>query len=132
MKILLKLSLITISCTSFFLGADVTKITSMNQLDSLIASTKSLVMKFYADDCPPCKSFAPIYKQISQDTLFGSVAFVEINTQQCPDIALRFRVRSIPTLLFIQDQKVLGTRTGSLSAVQLKDILKNYFSLQNH
>ncbi len=114
---------------NFFLEAAVTHITSMSQLKSVINSNRNVVIKFYADFCPPCKGFAPIYAQISDEGTFNSIVFVEVNTQQYRDIALSYGVQSIPTVIFIKDQKIIGTETGGKGAAQFKNILKNYFSL---
>jgi len=113
---------------SLFLEAEVIHITSLNQLNSIL-KTKNVVIKFYADFCPPCKGFAPIYKQISEEALFNSITFVEVNTQQCRDIASMYGVQSIPTIIFVKNQKIVGTETGSKGAGQFKNMLKNYFSL---
>ena len=114
---------------NFFLEAEVIHITSMNQLKSIIKSSKNVVIKFYADFCPPCKGFAPIYAKISEETLFNSITFVEVNTQQCRDIASAYSVQSIPTIKFVVNQQVVGTVTGRKESNEFKTILKNYFSV---
>jgi len=129
MKYMLKLFFLSISFINFFLEAQVIHITSLNQLKSIISNNKNVIIKFYADFCPPCKGFAPIYAQISEESLFNSIIFVEVNTQQNKDITSFFRVQSIPTIIFIQDQKTIGIETGSKGAGQFKTIINRYFSL---
>jgi thioredoxin 1 len=130
MKYILKLLLVVVSCTNFFLEAQVIHITSMNQLKSIISSAKNVVIKFYADFCPPCKVFAPTYSQISDEAPFNNaIIFVEVNTQQCRDVAAAYGVQSIPTAIFVKNQNIVATHTGAKGAAQFKQMLKNYFSL---
>ncbi len=124
-----KAFLLSIWCLPFFLNAHVVHITSLNQLKSIINSNKNVVIKFYADFCPPCTTFAPIYKNVSEEALFSSLVFVAVNIQQCPDVSSHYGVQSIPTLICIKNGKNIAVERGSKSMISLKSILKKYFSL---
>ncbi|MBY0109708.1 MAG: thioredoxin family protein [Candidatus Babeliaceae bacterium] len=124
-----KLLLLAITCTYLYVQAGVIHIASFDQLSSIIKSTKNVIIKFYADFCPPCKNFAPLYKQVSEEQTFNSVTFVEVNTQQCPDIARSYGVQSIPMMVFVKDQKNIGTQTGGKTIGQFRALIKSYFSL---
>ncbi len=114
---------------NFILEAQVIRVTSYQQLKSIINSSKNVVIKFYADWCQPCKGFAPIYSQISNEPRYSSITFVDVNIQQNSEITNMYGVRSLPTTILVKDQNVVGTVSGAKDAAQFKNILKSYFSL---
>jgi len=85
------------------------------------------LIKFWAEWCLPCKVMAPIVDQVLDDEKFDNVEFISINIDEQPDAAREYSIRSIPTLLLVNngDNRVLKTLVGSASAEQVKEFLSN-------
>ena len=77
------------------------------------------IVDFYADWCGPCQMQTPILEQISQDYQ-GKIYIYKVNTEQSPELASLFRVRGIPSLLFIPINKKPSITSGFMSKEELK------------
>ena len=75
----------------------VEKIESVAADDAALANNGSVFADFYADWCGPCKMVGPLVDKIS-DTVEG-VKFVKVNVDDFPEIAQRYGIMSIPTLI---------------------------------
>ena len=69
---------------------------------------------FYADWCGPCRIIAPFIDLLAGE-YSGSVKFVKLNIDQSPDIARRYDVKSIPTLMIFRSGKPLRRMVGASS-----------------
>ena len=72
-------------------------IESMKEYDEILANNKSVVVDFYADWCGPCKMIGPVLQEVSNEVT--DVTFVKVNVDELGEIAQRYGVMSIPTLI---------------------------------
>jgi thioredoxin 1 len=86
-----------------------------------------LVIDWWAPWCGPCKTFAPIYDQVS-DKVPG-VTFAKVDTDAEPELAAAFEIRSIPTLMLFRERVLLFARPGVLNAAALEDLVTKAKSL---
>ena len=87
--------------------------------DSLVlASDQPVLVDFWAPWCGPCKMIAPILDDIATE-LDGKVKVVKINVDENQQVAAKFGVRSIPTLVIFNEGKVVATQVGALPKNQL-------------
>ncbi|WP_343377689.1 thioredoxin TrxA [Buchnera aphidicola (Formosaphis micheliae)] len=97
-----------------------------NNFEKLITQEKKLlIIDFWAEWCNPCKILSPILEEIAveyQDKL----TIAKINIDKNPNTAPKYSIRGIPALLFFKDSNLLMTKIGSLSKVQLKEILDKH------
>lgn len=78
-----------------------------------------LVIDFWAAWCGPCQQFAPTFSQTAAMTE-PHARFVKINTEQAQELAARFAIRSIPTLLIMRQGKELARLNGALPATEFQ------------
>jgi thioredoxin 1 len=80
------------------------------------------VVDFWAVWCSPCRALTPILEQVAQEYQ-GKVSFYKLNIEESPDIAGRYGIRSIPTLLFFKDGKIQDQLVGLVPLQQLKALV---------
>lgn len=97
------------------------EITDANFEEVVLNSDKPVLVDFWAEWCGPCKSFAPIYEDVSNK--HDDIVFGKIDTESQQELAGHFQIRSIPTLMIFREQVVLFSQPGMLSAEQLEDVI---------
>ena len=78
--------------------------------DQAIAASPLVVVDFFATWCGPCKMLAPILDGIEEET--PDVAFYRVDVDQAPDLARRFGIMSIPTLVFLKNGEEADRSVG--------------------
>lgn len=89
------------------------------EFDRIISNGhKLVVVDFFADWCMPCLMMAPIIEELAED--MKEVKFVKIDVDDNPEISNRYEIRSIPTLIFFRNGKMIDKIVGGMD----EDILK--------
>jgi thioredoxin 1 len=89
-----------------------------DNFETLIKKEK-LIVDFYADWCGPCKMLAPILEELE------GIDVLEINVDEYPELAAKFGVMSIPTLLFYKNGDMVKKNIGYVNASALNQIIEN-------
>jgi thioredoxin 1 len=93
----------------------------------LETSTKPVFLDFWADWCGPCKMLGPTFERLAEK--FGEqVTFAKVNVDELPDIANKFSIRSIPTLILLQGGNVVEKLVGLRSEQELAQVLSSVAS----
>lgn len=80
------------------------------------------VIKFYADWCGPCKTYAPVFDKVMSES---NVEYENINVDKdTTGLAAKYKVRSIPLTVFINEDGTSTKELGSLSEEKLKQLIK--------
>jgi len=80
------------------------------------------VIKFYADWCGPCKSYAPIFDKVVNEI---KVDYVKVNLDKDTDgLAAKYKIRSIPATVFINEDGTFTKEVGLLTEDKLKQLIK--------
>ncbi|MDH3664408.1 MAG: thioredoxin domain-containing protein [Alphaproteobacteria bacterium] len=77
-----------------------------------------LLIDFWPAWCGPCKSMAPQFARAAT-TLEPHMRLLKIDIDQSPDLASRFSIRSVPTLLLLRDGKEIARTSGAMNAQQI-------------
>ena len=85
-------------------------------------STGTTLVDFYADWCGPCRMLSPIIESVA-DSLSGHVNVVKVDVDKSPNLARRFNVKGIPTLLVVKDGNVVNRKTGMGTREQLLEFV---------
>jgi thioredoxin len=92
-----------------------------DNFNSTVSGDGLILVDFWAEWCPPCKMFGPVFEKASErhpDAVFGKV-----DTEAQPEIAAAFDITSIPTLLIIRDSVVLYAQPGALPEKALEELI---------
>ncbi len=92
--------------------------------ETVAASDKPIIVDFWAEWCGPCKMIAPILGEIATEQPGLTVA--KLNVDENPDIAMRFNVMSIPTLLVFHQGEVRKRLVGAKGKGQLLQELDEF------
>lgn len=94
------------------------KITNENY-EALMSDSKPLVIDFWAEWCGPCVSIAPIVDELSAEYA-DKVNIGKCNVDSNDDIVALYRIRNIPTLVFIKGGQVVDKHVGAISRNDLQ------------
>jgi thioredoxin 1 len=90
--------------------------------EKTITDNKIVMIDFWAPWCGPCRSFAPLYEEISEK--YPNIVFAKVNTEEEKDLAGQFQIRSIPTLMIFKEQIIFFSQAGALPESALEDVIK--------
>ena len=77
-----------------------------------------VVVDFWAPWCGPCKMMAPAFEETAR-RMEPAVRFAKLNTDAAQDVAARFQIRSIPTLIVFKDGREVARQPGAMGVDQL-------------
>ena len=97
----------------------------MEKFDQLIQSSKPVLVDFYAEWCGPCMMMKPRLLDVAE-RIGDQAKIVEVDIDIEKELAERFHIQSVPTLIIFKDGKQRWRQSGIISANALTTVLKNY------
>src|SRR5918999_5524801 len=94
-------------------------LTQQNFDEALAGSQGLMMVDFWAEWCGPCLAIAPVLDELARAST-GRVTLAKVNVDENPGLAARYGVRSIPTILFVKDGKVVDEVIGAVPKTQLQ------------
>ena len=89
--------------------------------EEVVSSNDTVFVDFWASWCGPCRMFAPVFEEASEQ--HPDAVFAKVNTEAEQDLAQAFGIMSIPTLMVFRNQIVLYSQPGALPASSLDDLI---------
>ena len=90
-------------------------------LEATVTGNDVVIIDFCAPWCGPCKSFGPIYEEVSEK--YDDIVFAKVNTEVEQGIAAHFQIRSIPTLMIFREQIIVFAQPGMIPGSALEDLI---------
>ena len=95
--------------------------------DKALASGQLLMVDFWAEWCGPCKMLAPVIEELGGE-YEGKAVVGKINVDEEQELAIRYGVMSIPTVIFFKDGEEVARKVGVLPVAQFTEVLDNYLN----
>ncbi|GIJ25797.1 thioredoxin [Micromonospora qiuiae] len=90
--------------------------------DQVTESDGIVLVDFWADWCGPCKRFAPVYERSSEK--HSDITFGKVDTEAQQELAAKFEIRSIPTIMAIRDGVIVFAQPGALPESALENLIE--------
>jgi len=90
--------------------------------EDVISSKISVLVDFWAEWCGPCKMIGPILEELATE-LDGKIKIVKVNVDENNKTAVKFSIRSIPTLMMIKEGEVQAQHIGAASKSQIQEFI---------
>lgn len=97
------------------------KVSNENFESEVLKSDKTVLIDFYADWCGPCKMLSPIVEQFAKE--HSDIKVVKINIDDNQDLAVKYGVVSIPTLIVIKNGEEYNRIVGLVSKSEIEKII---------
>lgn len=97
---------------------------SSNFNEEIMNTDKLVLIDFFATWCGPCKMLSPIISKIANE-YSGSIKVCKVNVDENQDLALKYNVMSIPTLIFLKNGKVVKSSVGFCPKSELNKIIND-------
>ena len=100
------------------------KVNDENFDAQVLKSSKPIVVDFWAEWCGPCKMLTPVIEEIASENE-GKYVIGKVNVDECPDIAAKYGIRSIPCLLYFKNGKVEKQTVGVVEKSEIESSLES-------
>ncbi len=103
------------------------QVTDDNFNDTVTNAKMPVLLDFYADWCGPCKIIGPIIDELAEE-YEGRALVAKINTETNPQLSQHFKIKSIPTIMFVHKGKLVERFQGIVPKPNLQEILDEYIA----
>ncbi len=94
------------------------------EMDALVAAGRPVIIDLYAEWCAPCKMMAPIFARVAEAAA-GKAEFVKIDIDVRPELADRYGVMSVPTIIGIAGGEIRYNASGVMNEPALRELADN-------
>jgi thioredoxin 1 len=92
-----------------------------DNFEQVVTGNDTVIVDFWAPWCGPCRAFAPVFEATAEKN--PDVVFAKVNTEEEPELAGSFSIRSIPTLMVFREKVILYSQPGALPASALESVV---------
>ena len=100
------------------------KVITNTNFQETIAGDKPVMIYFWATWCGPCRILSPTVDEIAEEYA-DRITVAKCNVDDAEDIAMQFRIMSIPTLIFLKNGEVVDKRVGVVSKDEIVSIINS-------
>ena len=106
------------------MSENILSITTESWDKEVIQSSSLVVIDFWGTHCRPCKTIAPIIEELAKEYT-GRAKVVKLNVEESPEIASRYKIIGVPTIMFLKNGNVMERIVGAVPKEQLKSKLES-------
>ena len=103
-------------------AAETIHLTDQNFDETLTATPGLVMVDFWAEWCGPCRAIAPVLEELAEASE-GRVTLMKVNVDENHGLAVRYAIRSIPTIVFFKDGAAVDRVVGAAPRAVLRDIV---------
>jgi len=96
------------------------KVATNTNFDDLLQDGKLVIVDFWATWCGPCRMLSPLLDEVEEE-MADKVTVVKVNVDDADEIAMKFRIMNIPTLLFFKGGQLVDKTVGAMPKNVLVD-----------
>ena len=96
----------------------------MKTFDEIINSVKAVLVDFFAEWCGPCKTMAPILKEV-KSRLGEEANIIKVDVDKNQDASIKYGIRSVPTLILFKNGKEVWKQSGVVPAESLIQVIRS-------
>ena len=89
------------------------KIATNTSFDALLQDEKLVIVDFWAVWCGPCRMLSPLLDEVEEE-MADKITVVKVNVDDADEIAMRYRIMSIPTLIFFKNGQMVDKTVGAM------------------
>lgn len=89
----------------------------------VVDSAKPVFVDFWAEWCGPCRMVGPVVEELAKD-YEGKVEFVKVNVDEANELAAKYNIFSIPTLMLLNKGQVVAQQVGAASKESYKNMIE--------
>lgn len=95
------------------------------EIDAAVEAAPLAMVDFWAEWCGPCKMLSPVIEELAQE-FDGKVLVGKVNVDEEPELARRFGVMTIPTVVFLKNGKEVERKVGAMPAAVFRGVLDKH------
>ncbi|MDA9003274.1 thioredoxin [Flavobacteriaceae bacterium] len=100
----------------------------MSTFQQIIQDPKPVLIDFYATWCGPCKMMPPILTQL-KEKMGENLRIIKIDVDKNPEVASKYQIRGVPTLMLMRESKVLWKQSGVQEVNVLKQTIEQHLEI---
>lgn len=95
----------------------VTVLTDSN-IEQVLSGSQPVLIDFWATWCGPCRALSPVVDEVAEE-LAGKVVVTKCNVDDCEEIAMKYGIRNIPTLIYVKNGEAADRSVGVVSKQEI-------------
>ena len=95
--------------------------------NATVDGSNMVIVDFWAPWCGPCRMFAPTFEAVAE--AYPDVVFAKLNTEEQPELAASFNIRSIPTLMVFREKVIIFSQAGMLPKAGFEQVVQKSLEL---
>jgi len=101
------------------------EVQTAEEFEKLLKENKKVVVDFYSENCGPCKSLEPVFKQLAEKYKDKAV-FAKVDVLKLPQIADKYKVLGIPTIIIFENREPIARTIGFYSPYTTEKFITKY------